>query len=375
MKNLYYIAIAALLAASAGCSKVEVADAPDKAVTFTVASYSPQTRAESIITVDGIRSFSSRGYLHGVGVDAPQDFFPIAGEIIKWNADAKEWAPSSHDYYWPKSSKSYVNFISWVGGNPTITYTKESETYKATFAWSGAVATTDNLMWADMAWRYHANDKTPVYGENGVTEGVPTLFHHALAQVRFQGKVTKTSATDGGKTVNWTVNITDFSLSNVAKSGTFSITNDDPGSTTTQEWSGTIWKDVTVVNTDKTIASTASVSAPILIDKTTADEDGNVVMAWSNVIPQSAGTVSLTITYTVKTEYVGSKTVEEEVTTTAVLSDFKIGSGDSATSIDNWERNKRYTYTLIIEPDTGVIKIIPVEADWTEGATKEITVE
>lgn len=371
MKNLYYIAIAALLAASAGCSKVEVADAPDKAVTFTVASYSPQTRAESIITVDGIRSFSSRGYLHGVGVDAPQDFFGANGETITYNG-SNEWAPS-HDYFWPKSSESYVNFISWVGGDPTITYSNTAP-FKATFAWSGAVATTDNLMWADMAWRYKNNDGV-IYKKDGVTEGVPTLFHHALAQVRFQGKVTKTSATDGGKTVNWTVNITDFSLSNVAKSGTFSITNDDPGSTTTQEWSGTIWKDVTVVNTDKTIASTASVSAPILIDKTTADEDGNVVMAWSSVIPQSAGTVSLTITYTVKIEYVGYKTVEEEVTTTAVLSDFKIGSGDSATSIDNWERNKRYTYTLIIEPDTGIIRIIPVETNWLEGATKEITVE
>ena len=235
MKNLYYIAIAALLAASAGCSKVEVADAPDKAVTFTVASYSPQTRAESIIEVDGIRSFSSRGYLHGVGVDAPQDFFGANGETITYNGSNKWWAPT-HDYFWPKSSESYVNFISWVGGAPTITYSNTAP-FEATFAWSGAVATTDNLMWADMAWRYKNNDGV-IYKKDGVTEGVPTLFHHALAQVRFQGKVTKTSATDG---VKWTVTVDSLSLTNVANKGTFSLTNSDPGENkTTKEQSNSI---------------------------------------------------------------------------------------------------------------------------------------
>ena len=340
----------------------------DKAISFTVASYSPQTRAESIITVDGIRSFSSRGYLHGEGVDRPQDFFGKDGETITYH-DSGEWAPP-HDYFWPKSANSYVNFISWVGGDPEITYAKESDTdpYKATFDWSGAVATTDNLMWADMAWRYNANDKTPVYGKDDVSEGVPTLFHHALAQISFQGKLTKKETED--KKVKWTVNVTGFSLSNVAKSGTFSITNSDPASNTTQEWSGTTWTDITVVNTDNLIASTATASDPIAIDT-----DVSSILAWSSVIPQSAGTVHMTITYTVKTEYVGSKTVEEEVTATADLADFKIGTGDSAVSIAAWERNKRYTYTLIIEPDTGVINIIPVETDWTEGETKEITVE
>ena len=357
MKNLYYIAIAALLAASAGCSKVEVADAPDKAVTFTVASYSPQTRAESIITVDGIRSFSSRGYLHGVGVDAPQDFFGANGETITYNG-SNEWAPT-HDYFWPKSTASYVNFISWVGGNPTITYSNTAP-FKATFAWSGAVATTDNLMWADMAWRYKNNDGV-IYKKDGVTEGVPPLFHHALAQVRFQGKVTKTSATDGGKTVNWTVTVNELSLTNVANKGTFSLTNSDPGSNTTKEWTLTNpeWASLEgAVEVKPTIAST-----PL---GTTATD----IFGWQSVIPQSTAAVAMKVKFNVKTVYPTNpaKTVEEVVEKTVNLSDF-------TDPISVWERNKRYTYTLIIEPDTGIIKIIPVETDWLEGATKDITVE
>ena len=303
MKSLYYIAIAALLAASAGCSKVEVADAPDKAVTFTVASYSPQTRAESIIEVDGIRSFSSRGYLHGVGVDAPQDFFGANGETITYNGSNKWWAPT-HDYFWPKSSESYVNFISWVGGNPTITYTKESNTFKATFAWSGAVATTDNLMWADMAWRYHANDNTPVYGKDGVTEGVPTLFHHALAQVRFQGKVTKTSATDGGKTVNWTVTVNELSLTNVANKGTFSLTNSDPGSNKTQEW--------TITNPEWTPLEGAVEVKPTIASSLTLGTTAKDIFGWQSVIPQSTAAVAMKVKFTVATQY-PSKTVVDTI--------------------------------------------------------------
>lgn len=368
MKNLYYIAIAALLAASAGCSKVEVADAPDKAVTFTVASYSPQTRADNYVSLVGeTTTFMSKAYLHAEGVtDRVQDYFGTTGETISANnaTNPSAWLPS-HDYFWPKSKKSYINFVSWF--DKTGTPTTISET---ALAWTNRTVTPeDNIMWADEAWRYNMNptseannnayktaDDKP-FGQNAVEEGVPTLFHHALAQVRFRGKVTKTSATDGGKTVNWTVTVNELSLTNVANKGTFSLTNSDPGENKTKEWTVTEWTSLGgAVEVKPTIAS------PLTLGTTAKD-----IFGWQSVIPQNTAAVKMTVKFTVATEY-PSKTVEEVVTKTVNLSDFTV-------NIPAWERNKRYTYTLIIEPDTGIIKIIPVETNWLEGATKEITVE
>ena len=356
MKNLYYIAIAALLAASAGCSKVEVADAPDKAVTFTVASYSPQTRADNYVSLVGeTTTFMSKAYLHAEGVtDRVQDYFGTTGETISANdaTNPSAWLPS-HDYFWPKSKKSYINFVSWY--DKTGTPTTISET---ALAWTNrTVAADDNIMWADEAWRFNANNNPATYNVDNVGEGVPTLFHHALAQVRFQGKVTKTSATDAGKTVNWTVTVNELSLTNVANKGTFSLTNSDPGENKTKEWTVTEWTSLGgAVEVKPTIASTLTLG-------TTAKD----IFGWQSVIPQNTAAVKMTVKFTVATQY-PSKTVEEVVTKTVNLSDFTV-------NIPAWERNKRYTYTLIIEPDTGIIRIIPVETDWLEGATKDITVE
>ena len=152
--------------------------------------------------------------------------------------------------------------------------------------------------------------------------------------------------------------VNELSLTNVANKGTFSLTNSDPGSNKTQEWTTTNpeWTPLEgAVEVKPTIAST-----PL---GTTATD----IFGWQSVIPQSTAAVAMKVKFTVKTVY-PTKTVEEVVEKTVNLSDFTV-------NIPVWERNKRYTYTLILEPDTGIIRIIPVEDDWLEGATKEITVE
>lgn len=368
MKNRFYIVIIALVLLAMGCTKTEMSDTKEKAVAFQVGNYAPQTKAESIIVVDGIESFSSRGYLHAEGVPGKQDFFG-AGETITWNATKKEWAPS-HDYFWPKSKDSYVNFISWVGGTPAITYTKAEEAgakWTATFAWNNVtVAPTDNLLWADMAWRYNANVNPATYGStfqasNGAAaEGVPTLFHHALAQVRFMGKVSKTSDTDGK--VNWVVNVTDLSLTNVINKGTLSMSNTDPESTEPNAWTVTSWATTT---STETIAPGTADTLPVALDGTEKQ-----IIGYKSVLPQDVtNDMVLTVNYTVTTTYnTNVKTVVENATASAKLSAF---SG----SISAWEMNKRYTYIFSINPDTGIIKIIPVETDWIVESEYPINIE
>jgi hypothetical protein len=153
------------------------------------------------------------------------------------------------------------------------------------------------------------------------------------------------------------VTVNELSLTNVANKGTFSLTNSDPGENKTKEWTVTEWTSLGgAVEVKPTIAS------PLTLGTTAKD-----IFGWQSVIPQNTAAVKMTVKFTVATEY-PSKTVEEVVTKTVNLSDFTV-------QISAWERNKRYTYTLIIEPDTGIIRIIPVEDDWLEGATKDITVE
>ncbi len=360
MKNRFYIVILALVLLAVGCTKTEMSDTKEKAVAFQVGSYAPQTKAPegtaSIKDVDGIESFRSYGYLHAVGVPGEQAFFGTAGETITYHAGSPAtWTPS-HDYFWPKSTGSYVNFISWVGGTPEVNYAKSEETWNATFAWNNVtVAPTDNLLWADMAWRYNANEQT--YQFNSVEEGVPTLFHHALAQVRFMGRQGK--ASDGN--VSWTVTVTGLSLAAVKNQGTLSMTNTDPGSKQTKAWTVTNW-------------AAADATAPIAatgLDKALTATDQELI-GYKSVLPQAVtANMELTVNYTVTTTYPDNtnvKTVVENASAKAKLSEF---SG----SISAWEMNKRYTYTVVINPDAGIIRIIPVETDWIDEGEYNLNIE
>ena len=159
MKHRLHIAILTTLVALWSCTSVEVDPTPGKRVTFSVGSYVPQTKAVSLNS-EGITTFSSKGYLYAEGIDHVQDFFVAAGETITYNPSTPEWSPS-RTYYWPKSSQSYVNFVSWYdkNGQPaTATQTAMSwvidgstppsppTTTSCSPTWHGATTTTPPSM-------------------------------------------------------------------------------------------------------------------------------------------------------------------------------------------------------------------------------------
>ena len=361
MKNRFYIAILVFAAVVAGCAKVDVVPASDRAVSFQVGSYAPQTKADdgpvSIITVDGITSFSSRGFLHAEGMEdvSPyyQEFFGATGETITYNG-SNAWNPS-HIYYWPKSANSYVNFVSWYGTSPELTYTQEESVWTASAIWNKiTVAKTDNLLFADMAWRYNENTNSATYGFDGVTEGVPTLFHHALAQIRVMARATKASDTG----VSWTVKLASMSVAGVNNKGTLELTNADPGAKGTQAWTIEPWTDLAGESTQLGVDYGTS---PLALT-TTAQE----ILGYSSVIPQSVEGKTFNIAFTVETKYGTTRTVEENVTAQVSLAD---------ATVTNWNMNTRITYTLAINPDTGIITIIPVETNWTDESEYPINIE
>ena len=383
MKKYFIIAVAALLA-SAACSKVETIDnTPARKISFQVGNYAAQTKA-AVSFKDESESFKSRAFLHAEGVDlnpdysvngtSYQEFFGSTGETIAWDGTAKEWAPASHDYYWPKSSHSFVNFASWYGtvngadSDPTITYAYTASKWTATLSWNYTAVlgqATSNLLYADMAWRYSEQNPTDGPHKDGVTEGVPTLFHHALAQINIKAyadddasgenlTLSGSNPTDG--TAVWTIAIKNAKITPLFASGTLTLTNADPGTaSTTQAWTGD-WAGTgtagDVAISDFTVSTVTKATAANLV-------------APSCVLPQTLGaSVVLSFDLDITATYTSNAATHHEIIP------YSIKLNDMGTTA--WAQNTKYTYYLRIVPNQNRVLFDPAIAeDWATGSTTD----
>ena len=317
-------------------------------------------------------------YLHAEGIDlnadgtvngtSYQDFFGASGETISVDdaANPTEWAPS-HTYYWPKGTKSFVNFIGWYGVDgtgaataPTITYAYTSGKYKATLEWnytSVAGNSASNLLYADMAWRFKQNNDPATYGVSGASEGVPMLFHHALAQINVKVYADGTNLTAGTGTVEdtnatWTIALESPKITPVYNAGTLTLTNEDPGTTATvQPWTGS-WAGS---------GNAGDIAASNLnVDKVTK-ASANTLFNATCVLPQTIGaSVVLSFNMRITTTYKTSPTNPN-----VELIPVSIKLNDMGTTA--WAQNTKYTYYLKIVPSQNEVLFDPaLQADWTE---------
>ncbi len=356
----FFLAIAAVaLVASASCTKVDPEKKADK-ISFNVANYMPATKAPTSLIADGITSFQCKAWMIGEGVAGYQSFFGANGETITPDNETNptEWAPS-HVYYWPKSEESYINFFSYydTGAGPDLSYSGSTFTMK----WENrTIAAGDNIMYADPAWRFQNNDND-IYDQDGVTEGVPTLFHHGLAQVEFRVYATALSQDD--PEVSWTIKLTDMNLE-VANQGTLVLTATEPtsGYNTKGNWDGTpAW---TATGTAGNIMPTTdfSVTATDAADATTAAK----VLTATSVLPQDISAKNLTFKLDITTTY-GSGA--NAVTNHEIISEsIALGAGGFATAGDAWKLNTKYIYTIKIATGDDLTKVLfdpAVETAWT----------
>ena len=353
MKRFGYIVLILVLAALTGCVKTEVNPSPKERITFAVGSYAPTTRAISLLDSDGgISAFKSRAYLYADGYsNTYQPFFGVSGETISWNSGASEWAPS-HPYYWPKSSESYINFVSWYDRNGSPASVSETALTWTIDGSTRSLASDDNIMFADAAWRYNQNTvNVGQYEGDAILVGVPTLFHHALAQVKFQVKATTLS--EGSTT--WNVSVTDFNVAGVYKTGTLSLVNADPASNMTRAW-WSMSEDATPVATtpywSTAGCSADTLSAPGRVTSVAAANTPVTIMDTRAVIPQATDSILVNCTCTIRTNYVNGDYMVEAVPVSVYLSDF---SGDTG----EWAMNHRITYTITVNPVTGKILFDP----------------
>ena len=222
MKKFFFFAAAAVVAI-ASCTNVDLIETPANKVSFQIANYAaPQVKAAGDTLAFGEDHFYSKAFLHANGSASAQPFF---GDYETISQVGTEWVPSK-DYFWPKAADSYINFVSWYTNrlNPT-TITEIALQWGA----SGSAVTiqpADTIMFADEAWRFKDNTDSDDKFKNisGVTEGVPTLFHQALARLSFNLRLkTDQIAT---KTI-WDVTVKTDTLK-IQNTGYLNLTNADP---------------------------------------------------------------------------------------------------------------------------------------------------
>lgn len=369
MKKLAVIAIAAILALSA-CSKVERDARPAVKITFAAGSYAPATKSNSAFSTSLV--FNSRAFLHANGIDGTQDYFSTgAGEQIYWDETSSYWTPgytSGREYYWPFSDNSWINFVCWYDKNGAPDTANLSET---ALSWSidgtnRTLRSDDLILFADEAWRYNSNTtNAPHYSEDAVRIGVPVLFHNALAQLSFKGKIadgcSMNGADEASSTIKWGVTVTAMTLSNVYSTGTLSMTNADPTTAaTTVPW--------TVTGGNWATTGTAA-NLEILTTADTSDDTvlptGEAVslLPMSTVLPQAVNdSMNLSVNWVI-TSYrkVNGSWVEFSKENMTYLGNI----ATLVTTVTEWAMGHRVTYTLAFDPTTETIQISPSLVSWT----------
>ncbi|MBO4670467.1 MAG: hypothetical protein J5640_01300 [Bacteroidales bacterium] len=406
----YFILAAAAVAAMAACTKSEldINVAPDTKIGFEVANYAAQTKANVALTndEDGLYQFHTYAYQFPKLGDAVEF---MNTDIFAWDnasTPAKvtsgtgiySWAPEN-DYFWPKTG--WINFYSYAGSiAPVESVSADKKTVTLTYT-DKTILSDSNIMVADAALRFNANQST--YAVDGtetsghVTTGVPTLFRHMLSKLYIDVKIQIPAEKKSANTI-WKVEVLDSydidgdaSIADTEKSliipvnkGSLTLTNADALAadaalnTTTQQWtrkadyttSGT--PDADVVSGWKPGDTTELIqlhqgtvlTLPVNATESTATEQ---LLAWRVVMPQLTDNVAFKLIYKVQALH-DSTVFMEEIRTVGI--DAAADIHDLTGSIASWESNKKITYHIIIDPvsekvtfDPAVENYDPVEAN------------
>lgn len=345
-----YFVIALSVVALAACSKVSPESpvnqvAAQKEVTFQAYNYASQTKANSLIDQEGVTSFHTYAFYNPT--EGTQQAF-MTDETISWNSTDKVWAPS-RKYYWQKTGDD--NFISFYYTNSKAPSVPSDKNLK----WENIeVASDDNFLFADEAFHYNANVAT--YNFNGAANGVPTLFHHALAQVAFKVKMNK--VTDGDKYTWKAEMLSGNGVASVLKKGSLILSNAGQATTGTKAWSNSNTSKPNVGWIAGSVTEDFSFATPTLTTTTAAD-----LLAMRTVMPQSlADATVITLKFKLYSYYDGASTPEsvEVITVEKKLTEL-------VSTITDWNMNTKYTYTITIDPSTTEVLFDPAVEAWGTG--------
>ena len=383
MKKLFVFAAAAVVAL-ASCTKTVVNETPDRAISFQVANYVPQTKAGEV-KYDGT-SFHTYAWFHPDATATAQVF--MNNEEIKLQDNTPATWAADRPYFWPKTGN--INFFSYAG-TPVPAVTENQALYS-----EKTIAVTDDALLASAAYHYGVaqaglNTYSGLkYGtaDTDVT-GVPTLFHHILAKVSFKVFFSAEGIKDTNYKWDLVVNSASVEYANV---GTLTVNFTDPGFTTTaQAWpyaAGTYnWvpKDGATNNVQAAPCGTNAVAFDGTANKQTvvansagdAKSDGIIILDEITVMPQVLATsaAKFRINYTLTSYYNNGTSFDQHIQETVNLSDTGTNplgaillTAFSSNAIPQWNMNYKYTYNVTIKPDKTVTFDPAVEA-WLTDST------
>ena len=338
-----------------GCMKNEVhvptCDAP---ISFEVANYVAQTRANGAFATTktfGVNAWSA--YTNtSVTPNTTTTHELMVNVPVTYNGS--QWTTAT-PYYWPINGT--VDFIAYYPTEvvPDIEYDyngADTYTYKDYTVLEGV-----DLMYADKAIRFNKNNTATenTAGINSGFEGVPTLFHHALAKVNF--KVQNANPEDGA--FKYEIIVNSITL-NVYKQGTLVLTNNG----TITDASRGRWTNAT--NNVWTPTSGSALAELTWADNTLVLADGTAkdyATRIQYVLPQTLedGKQTITVDYTV---------IQKQNTTEISRKNYDPVTVDLNTlGLTSWEMNKNITYTISISKESAQILFAPSVEEWVDDAT------
>lgn len=360
----HFITILAATLAIAGCSKVSPGapntDGPDQPIKFQAANYVSSTKAGSNIEFTE-KSFKVQAYYTGATTWAETTLSNVVnymnGVEVKKSNDV--WAPSDKDYFWPKTG--YLTFIGWAPATVTPTFNTSGATNFMTITPPSPLT---DIMVSDFAYDKNVSN---------ASSGVPILFHHILSKINFKAKFVDTPDADG---ITHHAAITSLKFLKFIDDGTYIIKGDAAGSTAdwTAKWSlGSNYNDLVGDKYKYENSSEISVGSTISSNFTGDLKTGSVnLISDAFVFPQTLDNQSkIELTYVIYYCNSSGKVLDKyEVTSSSPAADrqFQINTfSNSNGTITSWEQNKIYTYTIVIDPNSGQkITFIPTEEDWSE---------
>ena len=241
-------------------------------------------------------------------------------------------------------------------------------------------------MYADPVWKQKKNSEK--YKYDSVKEGVPTLFHHALAQVRFQFKqktMSKVNTKDNTYSTFWVVKIKNLTITanQLKKNGTLSLTaaknaanwtvptNNIWGAAASQDY----WAAADIFLADPV----GSTGKELTADAVTFSKTDQMADEYITVLPQQlSNSFFLNFDIEIETKYGttdgGAASATPVSTETLRVKDFETGGAivkDSGVQLNlmspigqYWQMNKKYTYLFNIDPATSTILYDPAVEDW-----------
>ena len=391
MKKYFIFAVAAL-AASVACTKtnIDTDQLPDQKISFEVANYVPQTKAEtSLATGEGFYEFHTTAtqfpeigtavtFMNNVAVKAWNNVSTPA--IVTSGDDVYTWAPEQ-DYYWPKTG--YINFYSYAGTqSPTTTVSDDKKTVTFNYG-TVTVEPDDNILVADAALRF--NENTVTYHMDHVTSGVPTLFRHQLAKVKFTVHLKTTQSASSNTT--WKVRtLGSETISGTAyesavtfvKNGSLQLSNTDAlvatadVNTTIQGWTAVVGESANVdgwiagtEDTDKEKVTLTSQTLTIAVGATESAEATTAYLVEERtVMPQATSNTKFVLYYEVSASHDNFTTDPFLKEIRSVGVDVEKTLADLVSTITNWNKNTKVTYNIIIDPVSEKVTFDPAVEEW-----------